>query len=140
MNSQAVEPVLDQQGMFYFNLTFDAGQKTKSEHNFGFRLDRGMVEPGENMTVNQLLNKPAVFNLKMNNNGLQAFELNGIDYAYQDNTYYGAEGSAKTGGAKTNDGTEAQPIPEATEQPKKKIDIPLGVIIGALIAATAVAQ
>ena len=50
LNAYAVEPVLDQQGMIYFNLSFDAGHTTKTEHNFGFRFDRAMVEPGENMT------------------------------------------------------------------------------------------
>lgn len=144
INSHAVEPVLDQQGMFYFNVIFDAGQTTKTEHDFGFRFDRTLAEPGENITMNQLAAKPAVFNLKLNNNGLKAFKLNGIDYSYQDYVYHGAEGGdAKTGAAKTaaktGDEAEAQPIPEATEQPKRKLDVPLGVIIGGLIGITAIA-
>ncbi len=145
VNSYAVEPILDQQGMFYFNLSFDAGQTTKTEHDFGFRFDRALVQPGENMTMSQLTAKPAVFNLKLNKNGLKAFELNGIDYSYEDYVYRGAEGGdAKTGAAKTAaktaDEAEAQPVPETTAEPKKKINVPLGVIIGVLIGTVAFAS
>ncbi len=120
MNSHAVEPTLDQQGLFYFNMTFDAGTSTKAEHDFGFRLDRTLMQPGESMTMNQLVDQPAVLNLKFNNNGLKAFELNGIDYSTE---YYvsRAEGD------------------EAEAQPKKKIDIPLGVIIGVGFGTLAIA-
>ena len=120
INSYAVEPVLDQQGMFYFNMTFDAGQSTKTEHDFGFRLDRTLSQPGDTMTMNQLTDKPAVFNLKLNNNGLKAFELNGIDYSEE---YFVARADGDT---------------EVEAQPKKKVDIPTGVLIGAFIGTLAV--
>ena len=119
MNSLAVEPVLDQQGMFYFNMSFDAGTTTKTEHDFGFRLDRTLMQPGETMTMNQLTNSPAVFNLKLNDNGLKSFELNGVDYSQE---YYVAR---------------AEGEPEA--QPKRKLNIPLGVIIGVGIGVIAIA-
>jgi hypothetical protein len=123
INSYAVEPVLDQQGMFYFSMTFDAGQSTKTEHDFGFRLDRTLVQAGETMTMQQLADKPAVFNLKLNKNGLKAFELNGIDYSTE---YYvsRAEGEETEVGA----------------QPKKSVDIPIGVIAGVLIGTVAIAS
>ena len=119
INSHAVEPVLDQQGIFYFNMTFDAGQSTKTEHDFGFRLDRVLMQPGETMTMNQLADKPAVFNLKLNDNGLKAFELNGVDYSTE---YYVARAEGE----------------EVEAQPKKALDIPVGVIIGVLIGTVAV--
>jgi Trk K+ transport system NAD-binding subunit len=124
INSHAVEPVLDQQGMFYFNMTFDAGTSTKTEHDFGFRLDRTLTQPGETIMLNQLNDKPAVFNLKLNDNGLKAFELNGVDYSIE---HY----VARADGEET--ATEAAP-------PKKSIDVPLGVIIGVLIGTVAVAS
>ncbi len=119
MNSYAVEPVLDQQGLFYFNMTFDAGTSTKTEHDFGFRLDRTLMQPGEIMTMNQLADKPAVFNLKMNDNGLKAFELNGVDYSHE---VYVARADG-----------------EETEAPSKKaVDIPIGIITGVLIGTAAI--
>ncbi len=121
INSYAVEPVLDQQGMFYFSMTFDAGQPTKTEHDFGFRLDRSLVQPGETMTMQQLADKPAVFNLKMNNNGLKAFELNGVDYSTE---YYVSRAEGE----------------EVEAQPKKAVDIPVGVIVGVLIGTVAIAS
>lgn len=123
-SAYSVEPVLDQQGMFYFNMTFDAGTKTKTEHDFGFRLDRTLMQPDESITMNQLVDKPAVLNLKLNNNGLKAFELNGVDYSTE---YYVARA----------DGEE-----EVEAQPKKKLDveIPVGVIVGVLIGTLAIAN
>ena len=135
-NAHAFEPVLDHQGMLYFNLSYDLGQTKKTEHDFGFRFDRSLVEPREMVTMNQLNAKPAVFNLKMNNDGLKAFNVNGIDYSYDTGVYHGAEGGDAKGGGEA----EAQPIPDATAEPQRKIDIPLGVIIGVLIAGLAVLQ
>jgi hypothetical protein len=121
INSYAFEPVLDQQGMLYFNMSFDAGTSTKTEHDFGFRLDRTLMQPGESMTINQLADKPAVFNLKYNENGLKAFELNGVDYSEE---VYVARADGE----------------EAATQPKKKLNIPLGVIGGILIGTVAIAS
>ncbi|MCG8379963.1 MAG: hypothetical protein MI865_10890 [Proteobacteria bacterium] len=158
LNLYAIEPQLDHQGMIYFNMTFDAGYSKKTEHDFGFRFDRGYVEPGSNMTVNQLVGKPAIINLKMNNNGLQAFELNGINYSYKDYVFYGAEGGnakttdtettgAKTTGAKTVDTetatvenetiTTEEQVVEESELSKRIGEIPLGAWIGAIIGIVA---
>ena len=138
INSHAVEPVLDQQATFYFNLSFDAGRTTKTEHDFGFRFDRSLVQPGENMTMSQLAAKPAVFNLKLNNNGLKAFELNGIDYTDEYYVYRGAEGGdAKTKTAETGEEVETQPVSEPSELSKKIGKIPAGVYIGFVIGVGA---
>jgi hypothetical protein len=124
---------MDHQGMLYFNLSYDLEHAKKAEHDFGFRFDRSYVQPRETMSLDQLNAKPAVFNLKLNNEGLKAFKVNGIDYSYATNgpsIYHAAEG----------DEVEAQPIPEATDEPRRKINIPLGVIIGVLIGTMAVVQ
>ena len=127
-NVFAVEPVLQQQGLFYFNMSFDTDQHIKTEHNFGFRVDRALLAPGENISMSQLVNNPAVFNLKLNNHGLQAFEFNGVDYSYIDNVYHAAE--ADTG---------AETQPEVVQQePKRKIDFPIGVFIGVGIGVIAI--
>ncbi len=139
LNTHAYEPVLDHQGLLYFNLIFDIDQSKKAAHDFGFRFDRSFVQPHEPITMNQLNSKPAVFNLKLNSNGLQAFNVNGIDYSYTDSNryvYYQAEGGDVESGGEA----EAQPIPETDEAPERKIDIPLGVVIGVLIGAMAAFQ
>ena len=119
VNLHAVEPVLDQQGMLYFNVSFDAGQTSKTEHDFGFRFDRALVRSGENMTLNHLAATPAVFNLKLNKDGLKALELHGIDYAEEYLAYRAAEGEEG----------------EKKESVIKKI--PLGVFIGVAIGVIA---
>lgn len=119
VNSLAVEPILDQQGMFYFNMTFDAGTSKKTEHDFGFRFDRALIQPDETIAMNQLSDSPAVFNLKLSDNGLKTFELNGIDYSQE--IYV------------------AQADDEPQAKPRKKVNIPLGVIIGVGIGALALA-
>jgi len=139
MSAQAYEPVLDHQGMLYFNLSFDLEQSKKVDHDFGFRFDRSFVQPRDSITMSQLNAKPAVLNLKLNNKGLKAFNIHGIDYSYDvidKYVYHGAEG----GDAKSSDEAEAQPIPEDNEEPARKIAIPLGVVIGVLIGTLAVAQ
>ena len=119
VNSLAVEPILDQQGMFYFNMTFDAGTSKKTEHDFGFRFDRALIQPDETITMNQSTDSPAVFNLKLSDNGLKAFELNGLDYSQE---IYVARADGDSGAT-----------------PRRKVDIPLGVIIGVGIGALALA-
>tara|TARA_R110000782_G_scaffold13730_5_gene40292 strand:+ start:1222 stop:1641 length:420 start_codon:yes stop_codon:yes gene_type:complete len=139
MSTEAYEPVLDHQGMLYFNLTFDAGQSKKMDHNFGFRFDRSFVQPRESVSLDQLNAKPAVFNLQLNNKGLKAFNIHGIDYSYDVNdkyVYHGAEG----GDTKSSGEAESQPIPEASEEPRREIAIPLGVVVGVLIGTLAVIQ
>ncbi len=78
-----------------------------------------LFKPRESISLNQLNAKPAVFNLKLNNKGLKAFNVHGIDYSYDvidKYVYHGAEG----GDAKSSGEAEAQPIPEATEEPRRK--------------------
>lgn len=120
LNAQAYEPVLDQQGMLYFNLSYDIGQSKKTDHEFGFRFDRSFVEPHETLTMNQLNAQSAVFDVKINDNGLKAFNIHGVDYSYATDIYQAAEGEAA--------------------EPKRDLKIPLGVIIGVLIGTLALMQ
>ena len=133
--SFAIEPTLDQQAMVYFNMSFDAGHTKKPTYDFGLRFDRGLVQPGEMMMMNQLISKPAAFNLKLNKYGVKALELNGVDFAEEYYVYHGAE-------------TDPEVAAETTDKPKKKtkslgeyIDkAPTGVLIGIVIATIAIAD
>ena len=91
LKSFAIEPILDQQATAYFNISFDVGYKKKSTHEFGLRIDRGLIKPGEIMTISQLNPRPAVFNFGFNSRGLKTFELNGADLTDEYYVYYGAE-------------------------------------------------
>ncbi len=144
-NSLAIEPELQQQGMFYFNVSFDAGQTRKTTHDFGFRLDHGQVKPGESMRLSELNTRSAMFDIKYNSNGLQSFKIHGVDYTQEYTVARGAEAgtdeatageTAPAEATATEPEAQAEPVPQQTET-VKKIDIPLGVIIGALIGGVA---
>ena len=126
LKSFAIEPILDQQATVYFNISFDVGYKKKSTHEFGLRLDRGLIEPGEIMTISQLNPRPAVFNFGFNGRGLKTFEINGADLTDEYYVYHGAE-------------TETEGEPEKkTKSIGEYIDkAPTGVLIGIIIAAVA---
>ncbi len=143
-SSLAVEPELQQQGMFYFNVSFDAGYSKKTKHDFGFRVDRGLVKPGDSMRLSELNSKPAVFNLNYNNAGLQSFKIHGVDYTQEYMVARGAE--AGTDEAATTD--EVAPAEEAAAEAEaepqeqvaiKRLNIPMGVYIGVLIGGFALA-
>ena len=129
LKSFAIEPILDQQATAYFNISFDAGYKKKSTREFGLRIDRGLIKPGEIMTISQLNPRPAVFNFGFNRRGLKTFELNGADLTDEYYVYHGAE-------------TETEDKPEKkTKSIGDYIDkAPTGVLIGIIIAAVALAD
>ena len=129
LKSFAIEPILDQQATAYFNISFDAGYKKKSTREFGLRIDRGLIKPGEIMTISQLNPRSAVFNFGFNSRGLKTFELNGADLTDEYYVYYGAETE-----------TEGEPEKE-TKSIGEYIDkAPTGVLIGIIIAAVAIAD
>ena len=39
LKSFAIEPIIDQQSMVYFNVSFDAGYKKKSSHEYNDNID-----------------------------------------------------------------------------------------------------
>ena len=129
LKSFAIEPILDQQATAYFNISFDVGYKKKSTHEFGLRIDRGLIKPGEIMTISQLNPRSAVFNFGFNSRGLKTFELNGADLTDEYYVYHGAE-------------TETEGKPEKkTKSIGEYIDkAPTGVLIGIIIAAVALAD
>ena len=130
LKSYAIEPILDQQAMAYFNVSFDIGYKKKSTHEFGLRIDRGIIQPGEIMTISQLMPRPAVFNLGFNKLGIKTIELNGVDFTDEYYVYHGAETETETE-------TEGEPK-KKTKSIAKYIDkAPTGVLIGIVILGVA---
>ncbi|MEQ8288206.1 MAG: hypothetical protein RIB78_00635 [Gammaproteobacteria bacterium] len=149
-HSLAIEPELQQQGMFYFNVSFDAGTNTKTKHHFGFRIDQGMVKPGESMMLSALVKRPAALDIQYTRQGIQAFNVHGINYLDEVLVARGAEaGSEDTSTvAKETEVTpaeetvEAEPVEETvtTEAtPRRELNIPFGVVLGLGIGLIAIA-
>lgn len=140
VKSFAVEPVLDQQAMLYFNVSFDTGYKKKVAHDFGLRFDRGVIQPGEIMTIDQLTHRKPVFDLGINKLGIKTLVLNGIDFTDKYYVYHATEEEAEETETETTDMPN-----ETTDVPKKKtksfgkyIDqAPTGVLIGIVILTVA---
>ncbi len=137
LKSFAIEPILDQQAMVYFNVSFDAGYKNKSVHDFGLRFDRGVIQPGETMTIDQLMPKTPVFNLGINKYGIKTFDINGINITENHEVFHAAE-------AEEEEEEEAETKDNANKKTKsigKYIDkAPTGVLIGIVILTVALAD
>ena len=133
VKSFAVEPILDQQAMLYFNVSFDTGYKKKVAHDFGLRFDRGVIQPGEIMTIDQLMHKKPVFNLSINKFGIKTLVLNGIDFTDKYYVYHATEEEAEEAEAETTDAPKKK-----TKSFGKYIDqAPAGVLIGIVILTVA---
>ncbi len=145
MHSLAFEPELQQQGMFYINVSFDAGQTTKTKHHFGFRVDQGLVQPRQTMMLSTLAKKPAALDIQYTNTGMQAFNIHGINYLREVLVARGAETSEDETVAteeSVDDTTEVEAeedtaVVEAT--PVRDLDVKFGVVVGLAIGLITVA-
>ncbi len=144
-HSLAFEPELQQQGMFYINVSFDAGQTTKTKHHFGFRLDQGLVEPGQTMMLSTLVKKPAALDIQYTNTGMQAFNVHGINYLQEVLVARGAEAGGEETvvneepAADTTEAEAEQDTAVVEAAPVRDLDVKFGVVIGLAIGILAVA-
>ncbi len=84
-NGWAVEPIDDQQAIFYYQIPFGGIKKADNSHKFGFRIDRVAVdrltgEYSDSLTFNDLMKRPASLDLQMGHQGIAAFKMHGYDY------------------------------------------------------------
>jgi len=87
-NSWAVEPLDDQQVIFYYQIPFGGIKKADNSHKFGFRIDRVSVDRltgqySDSLTFNDLMKRPASLDLQMGHQGIAAFKMHGYDYLPQ---------------------------------------------------------
>ncbi|MCH8080093.1 MAG: hypothetical protein IH836_00835 [Proteobacteria bacterium] len=87
-NSWAVEPIDDQQVIFYYQIPFGGIKKADTSHKFGFRIDRVSVDRltgqySDSLTFNDLMKRPASLDLQMGHQGIAAFKMHGYDYLPQ---------------------------------------------------------
>jgi hypothetical protein len=128
-SAYAIEPVLDQHAMFYYQVPLGASNSHEARHNFGFRFDRTMMQPGEIIQYQSLMRDPAVVDIRMGYDGIRELQLNGIDYVER---YYVLNG-ANAEGTENGNGEGG-----TTEEKKPGLDelmhsIPTGVLIGGAI-------
>ena len=126
-NGHAIEPVLDQHAMLYYQVPLGASNSKEARHNFGFRFDRFMIEPGEIIQYESLLRQPAVVDIRMGYRGIQELQVNGVDYV----DWYHVQQGADTEGTGEGDSGES----DKTEDEKAGVEkfmnsIPAGVLIG----------
>jgi hypothetical protein len=131
-NGHAIEPVLDQHAMLYYQVPLGASNSKEARHNFGFRIDRQMIQPGEIIQYQSLLRQPAVVDIRMGYTGIQELRVNGIDYVEQYYVQHGADTEETVEGTGEEDSGES----DKTEGEKKGFEklmhsIPAGVLIGA---------
>ncbi len=87
-NGWAVEPIDDQQAMFYYQIPFGGIKKADNLHKFGFRIDRVTVDRltgqySDSLTFNDLMKRPASLNIQMGHQGIAALKMHGYDYLPQ---------------------------------------------------------
>jgi len=87
-NGWAVEPINDQQAMFYYQIPFGGIKKADNLHKFGFRIDRVTVDRltgqySDSLTFNDLMKRPASLNIQMGHQGIAALKMHGYDYLPQ---------------------------------------------------------
>lgn len=150
-NVMAVEPVDDQQLMFYYHIPLGASNQQAAKHQFGLRLDRTTHDPGETVQLDVLEKRPADLDFRLNYDGVQSFSVHGIDYASylvaraaaaEDETAAeampeeaGADTGTDEGGATAQEetGEEEKPADEKTVVQKTLDDLPMGVVFGVML-------
>ncbi len=137
-NSWAVEPLDDQQVIFYYQIPFGGIKKADNSHKFGFRIDRVSVDRltgqySDSLTFNDLMKRPASLDLQMGHQGIAAFKMHGYDYLPQLISQADDEGG-ENGEVNSQENGEASETEKGEE--KKYLKLPelnqtnFGVLLG----------
>ena len=132
LKSYAIDLISDQQVTLYYSLSFDAGYDKTSKSNYGLRFDRDMIQLGDGIKISQLRSKSAILNLKVNEYGIKALELNGVNYAWDEYAYHANE--AETDTNSENEDEQKKKSKPLTHYINKA---PTGVLIGVAIGVIA---
>ena len=111
-NSFAAEPVMEPHAMLYYQVTFGNGHGHPLKKTFGFRLDDALVEPGKPINYQKLFRRPAVINLKMDDAGVWALNITGVNFLKQVRALHANEDDANTSAGGT--GAKTEPAGTAT--------------------------
>jgi len=143
-NGWAVEPIDDQQAMFYYQIPFGGIKKADNLHKFGFRIDRVTVDRltgqySDSLTFNDLMKRPASLDIQMGHQGIAALKMHGYDYLPQLISQVDDEGG-ENGEADGQENGEASETEEGEKEELLKFSDVLdqttvGFLIGGLILA-----
>ncbi len=147
-NGWAVEPIDDQQAMFYYQIPFGGIKKADNLHKFGFRIDRVTVDRltgqySDSLTFNDLMKRPASLNIQMGHQGIAALKMHGYDYLPQLISQVDDQGGQDGGENGEADGQENDEAGETKEGEKEELlkfsdvldQTTVGFLIGGLILA-----
>ncbi len=81
LNLHALEPVLDHQAYVYLNIPLDGANKAREGYNFGFMVDRTLIQADASIDLKPAPDRPALFDLTINQHGIKSFAINGIRFA-----------------------------------------------------------
>ena len=79
-NTIAFETGVNPQAMFYVSIPFDGSAFKKEKTTFGFRLDSHAYSRYDNVHYVRQLDRPAVFDFKLEPGGIEGVYISGIDY------------------------------------------------------------
>jgi len=157
MNVSAVEPIDDQQIMFYYQIPLGAGKPQESKHQFGFRFDQVTRAPDQDVHISTLDGRTAALDFRMGYDGIKSLKIRGVDYAAYLIARAAEEDKSPVEAppaAKETTPPEAAPAEEAkiettqtAEAPKEekgpiqqKLDeLPFGIVIGVIIGVGIIA-
>lgn len=137
-NAWAVEPINEQQALFYYQIPFGGVKKIDNTHKFGFRIDRVTIDRStgqysDSLTFNDLMKRPASLDLQMGHQGIVTLKMHGYDYlpdlVSQANDEGGENGEASE--TEKDDKKELLKFSDVLDQTT------VGILIGGVIAVLA---
>lgn len=78
--ARAVETGMNPQAMVYISIPFDGNSQQDDTTTFGFRLDGHAYSRFDRVSYMEQLNRPAVFDLRVESGAIEGIYLSGINY------------------------------------------------------------
>ena len=107
--------ISEHHAMFYYKVPLGGSKIKQDQHTFGFRMDRVSFNAGEMLDQQKLFHRPAMFDFKMNHQGVEGIYLSGNNFMDK----YRVSHADEDGRERT-----APPLTDIIS------DLPVGVFIG----------
>lgn len=141
----AAEPVLEPHAMIYYQIPFGGKDYNERRHSFGFRMDRAVVEPTQYIDYQRLIKQPALLDIKMGRDGIDAMMFAGVDYLKKFRVYQASAGGQEPSETGQDEIPQEEPVAEESPEDQSHIwdgpvitdifgDATLGIAIGLVLA------